>query len=74
MSKPKNQNAAQSGFLYPDLLNQLNLKYPLLQLADRIDCSAFEQQFSALYSHRGKPSRPVRLMVGLSCNEYFRID
>jgi len=66
MSKPKTPNAGQSSFLYPDLLNQLNPKHPLLQLANRIDWSVFEQQFSPLYSHRGKPSKPIRLMVGLS--------
>ena len=66
MSKPKTPNAGQSSFLYPDLLNQLNPKHPLLLLANRIDWSVFEQQFSALYSHRGKPSKPIRLMVGLS--------
>jgi len=66
MSTPKTPNAGQSSFLYPDLLNQLNPKHPLLQLANRIDWTVFEQQFSPLYSHRGKPSKPIRLMVGLS--------
>ena len=41
-------------------------KHPLLQLARKIDWSIFEDEFSPLYSHRGKPSKRVRLMVGLS--------
>ena len=66
MSKPKTPNADQSSFLYPDLLDQLDPKHPLLQLARKIDWSIFEAQFSSLYSHRGKPSKRIRLMVGLS--------
>ncbi len=66
MSKPKSPNADQSSFLYPDLLNQLDPKHPLLQLARKIDWSIFEAEFSVLYSHRGKPSKRIRLMVGLS--------
>lgn len=66
MSKPKTPNADQSSFLYPDLLDQLNPKHPLLQLARQIDWSIFEAEFAPLYSHRGKPSKPIRLMVGLS--------
>ena len=32
MSAPKTPNADQSSFFYPDLLNQLNPKHPLLKL------------------------------------------
>jgi len=42
MSKPKSPNADQSSFLYPDLLDQLDPKHPLLQLARKIDWSIFE--------------------------------
>jgi IS5 family transposase len=66
MSKPKTPNADQSSFLYPDLLDQLDPKHLLLQLARKIDWSIFEAEFSPLYSHRGKPSKRIRLMVGLS--------
>jgi len=66
VSTPKTPNADQSSFLYPDLLNQLNPKHPLLKLARAIDWSIFETEFSSLYSHRGKPSKRIRLMVGLS--------
>ena len=66
MSQPKSTNPDQQSFLNPNLLDQLNPKHPLLQLANRIDWSFFEDEFSPLYSHRGKPSKPIRLMVGLS--------
>lgn len=66
MSQPKSANPDQHSFLNPNLLDQLNPKHPLLQLARRIDWSFFEDEFATLYSYRGKPSKPVRLMVGLS--------
>jgi len=66
LSTPKTPNAGQSSFLYPDLLNQLNPKHPLLKLAREIDWSLVEAEFEPLYSHRGKPSKRIRLMVGLS--------
>ncbi len=66
MSQPKSANPDQHSFLNPNLLDQLNPKHPLLQLARRIDWSFFEDAFATLYSHRGKPSKPIRLMVGLS--------
>ena len=66
MSQAKIPNPAQQSFLFPNLLDQLNPKHPLLQLGKRIDWSLFEAEFASLYSHRGKPSKPIRLMVGLS--------
>jgi IS5 family transposase len=66
VSTPKTPNADQSSFLYPDLLNQLDPKHPLLKLGREIDWSLFETEFAAFYSHRGKPSKRIRLMVGLS--------
>lgn len=66
MSKPKTVNPNQQSFLHPNLLEQLNPKHPLLQLARQIDWSHFDTEFASLYSHRGKPSKPIRLMVGLS--------
>lgn len=66
MSQPKPPNDQQGSFLYPDLIDQLNPKHPLLQLAKQIDWSYFEDEFAPLYSHLGKPSKHIRLMVGLS--------
>jgi IS5 family transposase len=66
LSQPKISNPDQQSFLNPNLLDQLNPKHPLLQLARQIDWSFFEDEFAPLYSHRGKPSKAIRLMVGLS--------
>ncbi len=66
MSQPKQPNDQQGSFLYPDLIDQLNPKHPLLQLAKQIDWSYFEEAFTPLYSHLGKPNKHIRLMVGLS--------
>ena len=66
MSQPKGRNPNQQTFLHADLIDQLNPKHPLLQLARKIDWSIFETDFSPLYSHLGKPNKHIRLMVGLS--------
>ncbi len=66
MSQPKQPNKDQGNFLYPDLIDQLNPRHPLLQLANKIDWSYFETEFAPLYSQLGKPNKHIRLMVGLS--------
>ena len=58
-------SAKQSNFLYQDLLEQLNPKSPLLQLASKIPWAALEEEFLPLYAQMGRPAKPVRLMVGL---------
>lgn len=55
----------QGTFLYPDLLDQLNPRDPLLQLSNKIPWDFFEEEFSVLYADCGRPAKPVRLMVGL---------
>jgi len=66
LSKPKSCNTLQGNFLFADLIDQLNPKHPLLQLAKQIDWSVFDETFSPHYSHLGKPAKHIRLMVGLS--------
>lgn len=65
LSKPKYRNPAQQTFLHADLIDQLNPKNPLLQLARKLDWSIFENEFGPLYSDWGKPNKHIRLMVGL---------
>lgn len=57
----------QSEDLFRSRLEQiLNLKYPLCVLAERINWSAFEHEFGALYCENiGRPGLPIRLLVGL---------
>lgn len=58
-----NQN---QGNLFSTPLKQLlNPEHSLYLLAEQIDWSVFEQQFAELYSSKGRPAHPVRLMVGL---------
>ncbi len=71
MSKPSTPNTNQGNFLFADLIDQLNPKHPLLQLSKQIDWSVFDDEFSPLYSHLGKPSKHIRLMVGLSILKYM---
>ena len=64
--KPKTPSQQrQYNFLYQDLLEQLNPKDPLLLLAKQIPWEMFEKEFSVLYADRGRPGKPIRLMVGL---------
>jgi len=55
----------QSSFLFANLLDQLNPKHPLLQLANQLPWDFLEQEFSPLYATIGRPAKPIRLMVGL---------
>jgi len=59
-------NPAQDNFLFPNLIDQLDPCHLLLKLAQHIPWQFFEDEFAPLYSHRGKPAKPIRLMVGLS--------
>ena len=58
-------NDQQATFLYPDLINQLDPEDPLLLLANKIPREKFENEFAPLYAERGRPAKPVRLIVGL---------
>ena len=55
----------QISFLMPTLGEQLDPRQPLKQLADTIPWSEFEEAFGKHNSKEGRPSKPVRLMVGL---------
>lgn len=59
-------NHDQMSFLAPDLIDQLNPKHPLLQLAKKIPWDDFDSAFTPLYSSMGRPAKRIRLMVGLS--------
>jgi IS5 family transposase len=57
--------SSQISFLMPTLVEQLDPRQPLKQLADTLPWSEFEQAFGKYYSAEGRPAKPVRLMVGL---------
>jgi transposase, IS5 family len=49
------------------LSNQLDLKHPLVRLAELIEWQNFETTFGPLYHEMvGRPGKPTRLMVGLT--------
>lgn len=53
-------------FMAAGLMEQLNPKHPLLQLARKIPWDVFESEFAPLYAAIGRPAKPIHLMVGLS--------
>jgi IS5 family transposase len=58
--------AHQSNLFGTDLIEQLDPKDPLLQLAAVIPWQRFDQSFAKYYAQGiGRPSKPIRLMVGL---------
>jgi len=62
IGKTANQN--QKSLFKPLLKEFIDLQHELVLLADKIDWSYFEKEFSTLYSHTGKPAMPIRLMIG----------
>jgi IS5 family transposase len=54
----------QRDLFRPMLKDFIDSKHELVLLADKIDWEYFEKEFSPLYSERGAPSVPIRLMVG----------
>ena len=54
----------QRDLFRPMLKDFIDMKHELAVLADKIDWSYFEKEFAPLYSERGAPSVPIRLMVG----------
>lgn len=59
--------------LFTGLADQLNQKHPLYQLSHKINWSVFENAFKVHYSEtKGKPSKPIRLMVVLLIFKYVR--
>ena len=67
-----NKNPNQVSFLstFEEILDR---KHGLYKLANKIDWNVFEQVFSPLYSSgKGRPAKPIRLMVGLLILKHLR--
>jgi len=62
-SKKKPEN--QLSFLAPTLKEQLNPAQELYLLSHKIDWEYFEKEFTPLYSDKGRPAHPIRLMTSL---------
>lgn len=55
----------QLNFLGNTLGELLNPKHELYLLSNEIDWDYFDEEFSCLYSKKGRPAHPIRLMVSL---------
>ncbi|SMM98537.1 IS1478 transposase [uncultured Candidatus Thioglobus sp.] len=56
----------QLNLFHSELFNQLDTKDPLIQLANTINWSIFDNAFEKYHSKlNARPSKPIRLMVGL---------
>lgn len=60
----KTNKKKQHDLLRPMLVDFINGQHELVLLADKIDWDYFEKAFSEFYSRFGRPSMPIRLMVG----------
>ena len=63
--KGKSPDSSQTSFLMSGLSEQLNPRHPIYQLSKIIDWESLEADFTRLYSRRGRPAKPVRLMISL---------
>lgn len=60
----KSVSQDQHDLFKPLLKSIIDLNHELALLADKIDWKYFENEFSIYYSTTGKPSMPIRLMIG----------
>lgn len=60
----KSPNSTQKNMFEPLLSEFINMQHELVLLSQKIDWQYFEKSFGNLYSHTGKPSNPIRLMIG----------
>lgn len=66
MALRETAHTAEVDLFRQELVNIINLRHPLVQLAQKIDWAACEQRFGGLYAAGvGRPGHPIRLMVGL---------
>ena len=63
--KGNSPHSNQPSFLLPSLKEQLDSNHLIYKLNERIKWSVNEEDFKKLYSHTGRPAKPVRLMVSL---------
>lgn len=60
----KSGQKSQKDLFMPLLVDFINLNHELVLLSDKIDWNYFDEEFDKYYSKKGRPSMPVRLMVG----------
>ena len=60
----KSDESKQRDLFRPMLKDFIDLDHELVLLSDKIEWKYFENEFEEFYSPIGRPSMPVRLMVG----------
>lgn len=60
----KTDKKRQYDLFRPMLLDFIDTRHELVLLANKIDWDYFEKELSGFYSNFGRPSMPIRLMVG----------
>ena len=66
------KNSTSHPSMFSTLADMLNARHPLYQLANKINWQLFEDSFSKLYSKKGRPGKPIRLMCGLLILKHIR--
>lgn len=61
----KSSKNSTPNLFHSPLSQMLDMRDPLIALADAIDWKIFEESFSKYYSKKGRPAKPIRLMVGI---------
>ncbi len=65
MAHQNNLDQFQLSFLFPTFKQMLNPHHPLYRMADLINWGEINKQFESYYKDFGRPSKPIRLMVGM---------
>lgn len=60
----KTNKIKQHDLFRPMLIDFIDTRHELVLLADKIDWDYFEKELAGFYSQVGRPSMPIRLMVG----------
>lgn len=69
---PKQKATNQHSFFF-NFEDTLNQKHPLFILTNKVHWHVFEEAFLPLYSQdKGRPAKPIRLMVGLLMLKHIR--
>lgn len=63
--KSRSKPSAQTSFLMATLTETCDPRQKLVKLSGAIPWKTFEEAFGEHYSDRGRPAKPIRLMVGL---------
>jgi len=62
----------ESGLFRDRLDNLVDMRHELVRLSGLIDWRRFDEAFGALYTEKGRPGPPTRLMVALHFIEHAR--